>query len=97
MKADKDFLAKKQTLRDLGAAVKSRAIPVVENAGIMKGIAYVKPSPDESTRYVGLSEDYLVVMHFNDVVSAKLSQGFEFNDDLIEQAFSDFTYNKNKN
>ena len=57
---------------------------VASASSIMKGIAYVPPNPDKSTRFVGLSEDYLVVMHFNDVISRKIHQGFEINDELID-------------
>jgi hypothetical protein len=50
----------------------------------MKGITYVDPNPDSNERYVGLSEDYLIFMHFNQATSKKISQGYELTDDLIE-------------
>ena len=62
----------------------------------MKGITYVDPNPDSNERYVGLSEDYLIFMHFNQATSKKISQGYELTDDLIEQAFTEHTYDKGR-
>ena len=61
-----------------------------------KAIEYIRPSPEEQAKYISVSEGYQVIMHFNETIRDKLLKGFDFNDDLIDQAYTDHEYNKMK-
>ena len=92
-KANKKFLQKKESIRELGM--------IAKNFGLVKNFedtdigpySFIKPS-ERNKGYVAKSNDYVVIMHFNENLKGILIN--DVNEYVVDQAFQDFQYNNFK-
>jgi hypothetical protein len=66
--ASKKFFAKRQSIKDLGNAVKFLGLTKINDNGESQGIRFINAS-EKMNAHVAQSDSYTLIMHFGEIIS----------------------------
>ena len=83
--ASRKQIAKRTSIRDLGLVAKNIGLKGINQQEGQQGVTYIKANPSKQNAHVAHSDNYVIIMHFGEIVSQAIENGLT--EDVIDQAF----------